>query len=197
MHRSAACRVIVINKKPILMTDLIIHIISKQAKDKKPGIEFSDINKNTTVNDYKEHGNGSDSDFENDDKSYKTSADSTLDGNNKIPDDPDQPDEYQQQHFIVLEVNDINKDVSNSRNEGVGDEGFSEEGNQIQDDGNNGDAGSTVHKIKEEDGTKEDKKSTEDNDVCIETVDNKDKSGGNGKPQAEPEDLAPLRIPAV
>ena len=149
------------------------------------------------MNDYKECGNDSDSDFEDDDKSSKTSDDLTLDGDYKMPDNPNQPDEDHQQHFNVLEVNDTDKDNSNIKTERVGDEGMDEDDNPIQDDGNNEDAGSTVHGIKKEDSTKEHSKSTEDNDVSFETVDNKDKSGGNGKPQAEPEDLAPLRIPAV
>ena len=73
MQRSSACRVIGINKKPIPMTDLIIDLINKQTKEEKQGIEFSNINKNTTVNDYEEHGSDSDSDsdsdFEDGDKS--------------------------------------------------------------------------------------------------------------------------------
>ena len=55
------------------MTDLIIDLINKQTKEEKQGIEFSNINKNTTVNDYEEHGSDSDSDsdsdFEDGDKS--------------------------------------------------------------------------------------------------------------------------------
>ena len=57
-----------INKKPIPMTDLIIDFINKQAKKEKQGIEFSNINKNITVNYYKERGSDSDSDFKDDDK---------------------------------------------------------------------------------------------------------------------------------
>ena len=81
MQKNSVCRVIGINKKPIPMTDLIIDIINKQAKEEQQEIEFSDINMRTTVNDYKECGNDSDSDsdsdfdFEDDDKSYKTSDD--------------------------------------------------------------------------------------------------------------------------
>ena len=70
------------------MTDLIINTIYKQAKEEKQGIEFNDINKNTTVNDYKERGNDSDSDSEDDGKSYKTSDGSTIDGDNNMLDDP-------------------------------------------------------------------------------------------------------------
>ena len=54
MQRSSACRVIGINKKPILMTNLITDLINKQTREEKQGIKFSGINKNTTVNDYKE-----------------------------------------------------------------------------------------------------------------------------------------------
>ena len=110
MQRSFVCRVTGIIRKPIPMTDLIIDLINKQTKEEEQEIEFSDINKNTTVNDYEERGSDSDSDFEDDDKSYETSDDSTIDGNNDMPDDPNQPDEDQQQHFNVLEVNDIDED---------------------------------------------------------------------------------------
>ena len=66
IQRSSACRVIGINEKPIPMTDLIIELINKKSKEEKQGIEYSNINKNTTVNDYKERGIDSDSDFEDD-----------------------------------------------------------------------------------------------------------------------------------
>ena len=78
------------------MTDLMIDLINKQAKEEIQGIEFSSINKNTTVNDYKKHDSDSDSDFKDNDKSYETSDDSTLDSDQKIPDDPNQPDKDQQ-----------------------------------------------------------------------------------------------------
>ena len=125
------------------MTNLIIDTINKQAKEKKQGIEFSNINKNTTANDYKERGNDSDSNFKDDDKSYETSDDSTIDGNNNLPDDPNYPDKNQHQHFNVLEINDIDEDNLNSKNKGMGDEGVGEEDNPIQNDGDNGDADST------------------------------------------------------
>ena len=89
MQRSSTCRIIGINNKPIPMTDFIINIINKQAKEDKQGIEFSGINKNTIVNDYKESGNDYDSDCEDDNKSYKMSDDPTLDCNAEIPDDSD------------------------------------------------------------------------------------------------------------
>ena len=109
-----------INKKPIPMTDLMIDLINKQAREKQKGLEFTDINNNTTVNDYEEHGSDSDSDFEDDDKSYETSDDLTLDGDHELTDDPNQQKEDQQQHFNVPEVNDIDKDDSDSQNKGVG-----------------------------------------------------------------------------
>ena len=61
--------------------------------------------------------------------------------------------------------------------------------NPIQNFSDNGDTNSTVNEIKEEDGTKEDNKSTDDNEVTIETVDNKEKhkSRGDNEPQPEPE----------
>ena len=74
------------------MTDLIIDLINKQAKEEKHGIEFSKINKHTTVNGCEEGGSDSDSYFEGDDKSYKTSANLTLDSDNELPDNPDQSD---------------------------------------------------------------------------------------------------------
>ena len=78
------------------------------------GIEFSDINMKTTVNDYEDLGNDSDSDSEDDDKSYETSNDSTLQGNGDLSDGSDQMEEDQQQHFNVPEVNGINEDDSSN-----------------------------------------------------------------------------------
>ena len=55
-----------------------------------------------TVDDYQEQGYDSDSDFQYDDKSYKTSDDSTVKGDNDLDDkydlndDPDQQEEDQQ-----------------------------------------------------------------------------------------------------
>ena len=73
------------------MTNLIIDTINKQAKEEKQGLVFGNINKHTTVNDYEERGSDSDSDFEDNDKSYETRDDSTVDGNNDLSDDPNQP----------------------------------------------------------------------------------------------------------
>ena len=73
MQRSFACRVIGINKKPIPMDNNVIATINKPARKELQGIEFADINLKTTVNDYKDRGYDSDSDFEDDDKSYETS----------------------------------------------------------------------------------------------------------------------------
>ena len=101
IQRSSACRVIEINKKPIPMTNLIIEFINMQAKEGKQGLEFSNINKNTTVNEYEEHGSDSDSYIEDDNKCYETSDDLTLDDDHKIPDDPNQQKEDQQEHFNV------------------------------------------------------------------------------------------------
>ena len=70
------------------MTNLMIDLINKQAREAQEGLEFTNINNNKTVNDYEEHGSDSDSDFEDDDKSYETSDDFTLDVNHKIPYDP-------------------------------------------------------------------------------------------------------------
>ena len=71
MQRCFVCRVIGINKKPIPMDDNLIELINKQASEEVCGVEFGDINMETTVNDYKERGDDSDSDFEHDDKSMK------------------------------------------------------------------------------------------------------------------------------
>ena len=150
MQRSYTCRVIGINKKPIPMTDLVIDLINMQAKKKQEGLKFIDINKNKTVNDYEEHGSDSDSDFEDDDKLYETNDNLTLDGDHKISDDSNEQEEDQQQHFNVLEVNDIDEEDSDSENKGVGEERVGEEDDPIQDDCDNNDRDSTVHKIKEE-----------------------------------------------
>ena len=49
----------------------------------------------TIVNDYKERGNDSNSDFEDDDKLYETSDNSIVDGDNDLTNEPDQPKEDQ------------------------------------------------------------------------------------------------------
>ena len=89
MQRSSACRVIGIDKKPIPMTDLMIKTINSQAsREKAPtGVEFTDINCNTTLDDYEIRGDDSDSDFEDDDRSYETSDDSTLDDDHELDDE--------------------------------------------------------------------------------------------------------------
>ena len=176
------------------MTELNIDTINKEAKEQKQRIKYGDINKNTIANDYKEGGSDYNSDFEDDDKSYKTSDDSTIDGNNHMSDNHDQSDEDQQQHLNVLEINDIDEGDSNSKNEGVGDEEVGKENDPIQDDE---DTGLTVHKIKEEDSAEENNESTEGDDVSIKIVDNEYESSGNNKPQVEPEEPAPQRLPAV
>ena len=55
-------------------------------------MEFTNIDSNTTLNDYEACGNdsGSDSNFEDDDKSYEISDDSTLDEDYELDNDPDQ-----------------------------------------------------------------------------------------------------------
>ena len=64
-------------------------------------MEFSNINRNTTLDDYEGRGNDSDSDFENDNKSYETSDDPTLDKDYELDDDTDQQEEDQQHHFDI------------------------------------------------------------------------------------------------
>ena len=72
------------------MTDHVIDTINKQVAEELQGIKFANINMRTTVNDCKERGNDSNSDFEDDDKLYKISDDSTVDGDNNLSDGPDQ-----------------------------------------------------------------------------------------------------------
>ena len=55
------------------MDNHVIATINKQTREELQGIEFADINLKTTVNDYEDRGYDSDSDFEDDDKSYETS----------------------------------------------------------------------------------------------------------------------------
>ena len=93
MQRCSVCRVIVIKKKPILMDDNVIEIINKQASGELHGVEFTDINMETTANDYEERGDDFDSDFEGDDKSDETSDDSTIAGDDNLSDEPDQLEE--------------------------------------------------------------------------------------------------------
>ena len=103
MQRRSVGRVVGRNKKPIPMSDNVIEAINKQAKEEDEGIQFADINQKTTVNDYHERGDDSESDFEDDDKSYETSDDSTVDGDNNLDDEPEveQVEEDQAQHFGV------------------------------------------------------------------------------------------------
>ena len=100
------------------MTDNVIDTINKQAKEELKGIEYADINVKTTLDDY-QGSYDSDSEFKYDDKSYETSDNSTVKGDNDLDDDyddetdqhdddhddPNQQEESQQQHFNV-EVSD-------------------------------------------------------------------------------------------
>ena len=77
------------------MAENVIDTINKQAGEETNGIEFANINLKTTVNEYKASGYDSDSDFEDDDKSYETSDDSTVNGDTDLGDEPDQLEEDQ------------------------------------------------------------------------------------------------------
>ena len=87
------------------MTDLMVNLIYRQVKREPAGMEFTNIDNNTTlneyeergsdsdsdfednnttVNNYKEYGNDSDSDFKDDNKSYETSNDSILNEDHKL-----------------------------------------------------------------------------------------------------------------
>ena len=138
MERCSVGRVIGINKKPIPMTDNVIDTINKQAKEELNGIEYADINLKTTLNDYQgSYDSDSDSEFEYDDKSYETSDNSTVKGDNDLDDDyddetdqhdddhddPSQQEKIQQQRFNVQ----VNDNTHSDREEGVG-------GNQHDDD---------------------------------------------------------------
>ena len=90
LQRNLACRVIGVNKKPIPMTDLMIEVINSQESREPAGVEFTNIDSNTTLDDYEARGDDSGSDFEDDDKSYETSDDSTLDEDHELDDDLDQ-----------------------------------------------------------------------------------------------------------
>ena len=48
----------------------MLNLINSQAKKEPAGVDFINIDNNTTVNDYEEHSSDSDSDFEDDDKPY-------------------------------------------------------------------------------------------------------------------------------
>ena len=128
IQRCSTCKVIGIKKKPILMDDNVIETINKHASEELCGVEFTNINMETTANNYEERGGDSDSDFEDDDKSYETSDDSAIAGDGDLSDGPDQLEEDQQQHFNVLEVNDIDENDSDDENEGVGEVGVDENG---------------------------------------------------------------------
>ena len=83
------------------MTDLMVKVINCQARREPAGVEFTNIDSNTTLDDYEARGNDSDSDFEEDNKSYETSNDSTLDEDYELNNDPDQQEEDQHHHFNI------------------------------------------------------------------------------------------------
>ena len=184
MQRCSACRVIGINKKPIPMPENVIDTINKHASEETNRIEFADINLKTTVNNYKERGYDSDSDFEDDDKSYETSDDSTVNGDTDLGDEPDQLEEDQQQHFNVQEVNDVDEDDSSNGDEGVGrnelDESASVHDNQEVEQEIEEEDG--IAEIEEEDGSASENEDSlpdsargdEPSTGSVETVDNKD-----------------------
>ena len=110
MQENSTCRVIGSNKKPIPMTDLIINVINQQAaREQVPeDTEFGDIDGSTTVRDYNEDGD--DSEFDEDDKSYETSDDSTIEGDHDVDDEQVQQEEDQQQYFNVPPILEVNED---------------------------------------------------------------------------------------
>ena len=71
------------------MGDNVIETINRQAVGELHGVEFVNINIETNANDYEERGDDSDSDFEDIDKSYETSDDSTIAGDGDSSDRPD------------------------------------------------------------------------------------------------------------
>ena len=122
MQRKLTCRVIGSNKKPIPMTDVIINIINQQAaREKVPdGTEYSDIDGHTTVSNYNEDGD--DSKFDEDDKSYETSDDSTMDGDHDMDNEQVQQKEDQQRYLNAPPIIEVNEDSLDEgvENEGVG-----------------------------------------------------------------------------
>ena len=52
MQRNLVCRVIGINKKHILMTDLMIDLINRQARREQKGMKFTNTGNNAIVKDY-------------------------------------------------------------------------------------------------------------------------------------------------
>ena len=97
IQRNSACRFIGINKKSIPMTDLMVDLINSQAKREPAGVEFTNINNNTTVNNYQERGSDSNSDFEDDVKLYETSNVITLNKYHELTNNLDQQEEDQQE----------------------------------------------------------------------------------------------------
>ena len=202
MQRSSVFRVVGVNKKPIPFTDLVIDTINKQAKEESEGIELADINLKTTVNEYEECDDNSQSDFEDDDKSYETSNDSTLKGDNDMSMGTDHLEEDQQQHFNVQEVNDVDKDDANQEDKGVDDEvpvqeeevdvpAVIEEKSSVPDD----DDGSSVP----EDGASlpDSARGDEPSDASVETVDENDDPVVEPQPMAEEPLSQDRRPPAV
>ena len=200
LQRCSPCRGVSFNRKPIPLDDNVIETNNKQTAEALHGIEFTNINMKTTVNNFKERDNDSDSDFEDDDKLYETSDDSTVDGDNDLSDGPNQLEEDQQQQFNVPELNDIDEDNSNGKNEGMGEE-VDEENDPVQENIE------TVREIEDKDGTEEeenrsvhsDNKSVYSDNPSIETVDNDDNEELRViyEQSTEPQEPVPPGTPAV
>ena len=205
MQRSSACRVVGVNKKPIPFDDLVIDTINKQAKEESEGIEFADINLTTTVNDYKERDDESESDFEDDDKSCGTSDDSTVKGDNNMSIGTDQMEEDQQQYFNFQKVNDVDKDGASQGDEGVDEEVPVQEEEKdvpvvIEEESSASDDDAEESSIPEDDASLPDStRGDEPSIASVETIDDDDDPVVEPEPQRMAEEPPPQdrRPPAV
>ena len=112
------------NKKPLPMTDMMIQILlnlgeTREKTDAPEGTVFTNACGHTTIQDYVE--DDVDSIANDDDKSYETSDDSTIEGDHDIEEDQIglQEQEDQQGHFGNPDIQEV--DEEDSEDEGVSD----------------------------------------------------------------------------
>ena len=107
--KNSTCRVIGSNKKPIPMSNIIIDLINLRASKEEEtpeGTVCQNMDGHTTVDNY----NDDDSEPDEDDKSYETSDDSTIEGDHEAIDEQIQGEEDQKQYFNIPHIMEVNED---------------------------------------------------------------------------------------
>ena len=180
--RKSTCRVIGSNKKPIPMSNLVIDFINLHAgkEEKNPeGTVYQDMDGLTTVKNY----NDDDSEPDEDDKSYETSDDSTMEGDHETINEQIQGEEDQEQYFNIPHIMEVNED---NLNEGV----LNEEVEEVEEEESMPDA------MQIEDVESDDKSETEEDTITDDVSktgvsEEEDTSAGETENASEPE-AAPM-----